>query len=89
MIEANCNKCNKRSKFNIVKKNKYKCSSCDSILNKCRGNECNNMISVGLYCKTCIGKGFKEGGALIAVAGAVVGGVVIKALTSEKDNESE
>ncbi len=89
MIEANCNKCNRKRKFNLVKKNKYKCSSCNTTLHKCSGNQCDNMISFGLYCKKCIGKGLKKGGAIALTSGAAIGVGFIKVLTSGKDNGSE
>lgn len=89
MIEANCNKCNKRRKFNQVKKNKYKCNSCNTIVHKCSGKQCDNMITVGLYCKKCIGKGLKKGGSIAAVGVAAIGVGAIKVLTSGKDNEIE
>lgn len=77
-MEANCTKCHRRSSFKNIEKNKYKCMSCGSTLHKCMGNDCENMISLGLYCKKCVGDGLKNGVALVGSAIALVGVVVLK-----------
>ena len=78
IIEANCPNCCKREKFELIEKNKYRCMSCNSIMHKCKSENCNNMIKHGLFCSKCTGKGFKKGGSLGVTAVAAIVGIGVK-----------
>lgn len=78
IIEANCNNCCKRERFEYLENNNYKCMSCNTILHKCKSKECNNMINKGVVCSKCIGKGLKNGGSLVCAAVVGVIGFGIK-----------
>lgn len=84
MIEANCPKCKQRRKFNGIDKNKYKCTSCNSILFKCKGKECNHMIGLGLYCNKCVGAGLKKGGSIVLTGTAIIAVGALKMLRGRK-----
>lgn len=74
VIEANCTNCCKRERFELIEKNRYKCTCCNTIMHKCKSKRCNNMIKHGLFCSKCVGDGFKNGGSLaVGVAAIVVG----------------
>lgn len=74
-LVANCTRCNNIEKFELVSKNKYKCTSCGSDMHRCKGEKCNRMIRQGIYCSKCVGHGLKNGGSLV-LGGILVGGVV-------------
>lgn len=65
MIKANCPICNSRREFKHIKNDEYKCTSCNSILHKCKNQKCINMTKLGFFCDKCVGHGLKNGGALL------------------------
>lgn len=80
MIEANCPICNRRRKFNATKENKYQCDSCQTEYIICKNKECTNITKMGFFCKECVGKGIKNGGAVGLTSLGAVGVLVVKTL---------
>ena len=68
----------------FVENKKYQCQKCKTVLRKCHKNGCVNMVSFGLYCSKCVGRGLKNVGAGAIAVIAVGGGAAIKILLGGK-----
>ena len=79
MIESNCPTCNQRRKFSETDEKKYMCGTCKTTSRLCKSKNCNNMIKIVPICKECVGKGLKNGGAVVLASLLSVSGIAIKA----------
>lgn len=85
-MNANCPKCQQQTTFVSVENKKYKCENCKFVLKKCHKDGCINMITWGLYCSKCVGRGVKDVG-VGAIAAIISIGVIAYGLTKDKIND--
>jgi late competence protein required for DNA uptake (superfamily II DNA/RNA helicase) len=83
-MNANCLKCQQQTTFLSIKNKKYQCQKCKTMSHKCRNDSCINMVSFGLYCSKCVGRGLKNKGAGALTVFTFVGGIAAKVLLSRK-----